>query len=67
MVPEALIDDITRQGDRSVWKEAEGALMPPYASMSHRSGWYVIDHEPKTLFAMSIRGQNLSSIPPIAG
>ena len=28
-------------------------------NMSYRSGWYVIDDAPKTLFAIGIRGQNL--------
>ena len=27
--------------------------------LSYRSGWYVIDDQPKTLFAMGIHGQNL--------
>ena len=27
--------------------------------MGYRSGWYVVDEEPRRLFAMGIHGQNL--------
>lgn len=65
VVPEAWIADIASNGDRDAWKQGEWAAS--FASigteMSYRSGWYVIDGEPKTLFAMGIHGQNLFVIP----
>ena len=31
--------------------------------MRYRSGWYIIDDAPRTLFAMGIHGQNLFVVP----
>jgi CubicO group peptidase (beta-lactamase class C family) len=53
------IDDILGNGDRQAWKDGEWAKLLAYRSMSYRGGWYVIDDEPGTLFAMGIHGQNL--------
>jgi CubicO group peptidase (beta-lactamase class C family) len=53
------IDDILENGDRQAWKDGEWAKLFAYRNMSYRGGWYVVDDEPKTLFAMGIHGQNL--------
>jgi CubicO group peptidase (beta-lactamase class C family) len=59
VIPTAWLDDISRNGDRSAWKQGEFAAGFGGREMSYRSGWYVINDEPKTLFAMGIHGQNL--------
>ena len=59
IIPAAWIDDIRQNGDRQAWKDGEWAKLLAYRTMSYRGGWYVIDDEPKTLFAMGIHGQNL--------
>lgn len=61
VVPEAWVEDLARGGDRDAWRTGEwgqafSAISP---NMSYRSGWYTIDDEPQTLFAMGIHGQNL--------
>ena len=61
VVPAAWIDDIAAGGDRAAWRDGEwGQTFAPISrQMSYRSGWYTIDDEPQTLFAMGVYGQNL--------
>lgn len=61
VIPQALIDDIARGGDRAAWRDGEwgGAFSFISPKMSYRSGWYTVDDEPQTLFAMGVHGQNL--------
>ena len=59
VVPEAWIDDIADNQNGQAWKAGEWGSLFPYQAMSYRGGWYVIDDEPRTLFAMGIHGQNL--------
>jgi CubicO group peptidase (beta-lactamase class C family) len=59
IVPTAWIDDIASNGDRDAWKHGGFAESFAGMDMSYRSGWYVINDEPKTLFAMGIHGQHL--------
>jgi CubicO group peptidase (beta-lactamase class C family) len=59
VVPSGWIDDIADRGDREAWQQGEFAASFGGRNMSYRSGWYVINDEPKTLFAMGIHGQNL--------
>ena len=61
IIPAAWIADIAENGDCVAWKNGEwGSVFAPISSsMSYRNGWYVINDEPKTLFAMGIHGQNL--------
>ena len=58
IAPHAVIDDIETQGDLEAWRTGEFAQAFASATMRYRSGWYVIDDAPKTLFAMGIHGQN---------
>lgn len=59
IVPTAWIDDLTNNGDPAAWKEGGFAQAFAGMNMRYRSGWYVVDDEPRTLFAMGIHGQNL--------
>jgi hypothetical protein len=61
VAPEAFIDDICRNGDHAAWANGEWGKLFSFAarSMSYRSGWYVVDDAPQTLFAMGVHGQNL--------
>lgn len=59
IIPAAWIDDIATDGDRQAWKDGEFAAGFGGLTMSYRGGWYVIEDEPRTLFAMGIHGQNL--------
>ena len=59
VVPTSLIDDIATNGDAKAWAEGEWAAGFRGMTMRYRSGWYVIDDAPQTLFAMGIHGQNL--------
>jgi len=61
IIPDGWIDDIARHGDHAAWRDgAWGQLFAPISrNMSYRSGWYVIDDEPQTLFASGIHGQQL--------
>lgn len=60
IVPQALIDDIAGNGDRTAWRDGEWgkAFAAISRDMSYRSGWYVI-HDSALMFAMGIHGQNL--------
>jgi CubicO group peptidase (beta-lactamase class C family) len=61
VVPADWIADIENGGDHGAWANGEWGRLFSFAgkSLRYRSGWYVIDDEPKTLFAMGIHGQNL--------
>jgi CubicO group peptidase (beta-lactamase class C family) len=59
IIPNAWLDDIAGNGDRQAWQQGEFAAGFGGRDMSYRSGWYVINDGPKTLFAMGIHGQNL--------
>ena len=59
IIPRSWLDDIARNGDRNAWKQGEFAAAFGARDMSYRSGWYVINDEPRTVFAMGIHGQNL--------
>lgn len=61
VVPATVIDDIVANADRTAWRDGEwGKSFSALArQMAYRSGWYLIDDEPQTLFAMGIHGQNL--------
>jgi CubicO group peptidase (beta-lactamase class C family) len=51
--------DMREGGDAQAWKTGEWGPVFPYAEMRYRGGWYVVDTEPKMLFAMGVHGQNL--------
>ena len=61
IVPADWIADIENGGDPDVWAHGEWGRLFAFAGkcLRYRSGWYVIDDAPKTLFAMGIHGQNL--------
>lgn len=59
VVPSAWIDDIAEHGDRDAWAQGEFAQAFGRMPMHYRSGWYVVDNAPQTLFAMGIHGQHL--------
>jgi hypothetical protein len=61
IVPKEWIADIAAHGDREAWRTGEWgkAFAAIGTDMSYRSGWYIVEGEPKTLFAMGIYGQNL--------
>ena len=55
----AWVDDIAANGDREAWANGEFARAFAGLAMRYRSGWYVLDDGPQTLFAMGIHGQHL--------
>lgn len=59
VIPPAWIQDIATGGDHQAWATGEFARGFAGMTMRYRDGWYVIDDEPQTLFAMGIHGQNL--------
>jgi CubicO group peptidase (beta-lactamase class C family) len=61
IIPEATIRDIADNGDADAWRNGEWgkAFAPITKNMRYRSGWYLVDDAPKTMFAMGIYGQNL--------
>jgi CubicO group peptidase (beta-lactamase class C family) len=61
IIPAAVIGDITNNGDADVWKNGQWgkAFASISNNMRYRSGWYLVDDQPKTMFAMGIHGQNL--------
>ncbi|KPG00403.1 6-aminohexanoate hydrolase [Rhodopseudomonas sp. AAP120] len=59
IVPRTWVDDLWQHGDRAAWHTGEWQKLFPYRSMSYRGGWYVVDDEPRMMFAMGIHGQNL--------
>jgi CubicO group peptidase (beta-lactamase class C family) len=56
-----VISDIANNGDADAWRNGEWGKS--FASIStnvrYRGGWYLVDDQPKTMFAMGIHGQNL--------
>jgi len=59
ILPAGWIADMAEGGDARAWAEGEFAAGFRGRTMRYRSGWYVIDDAPQTLFAMGIHGQNL--------
>lgn len=59
IIPAAVLTDIASNGDPTAWRQGEFAAGFPGMNINYRSGWYVVDDEPRTLFAMGIHGQNL--------
>jgi CubicO group peptidase (beta-lactamase class C family) len=61
IVPAPVISDITDNGDAEAWKNGEWgkSFASISTNMRYRSGWYLVDDQPKTMFAMGIHGQNL--------
>jgi CubicO group peptidase (beta-lactamase class C family) len=59
VVPAAWLDDIAGGGDAQAWAQSDFAAAFGGRAMRYRSGWYVVDDEPKLLFAMGIHGQHL--------
>ena len=61
IIPASVISDIVNNGDADAWRNGEWGKS--FASISknmrYRSGWYLVDDQPKTMFAMGIHGQNL--------
>jgi len=55
----AWVADIAGNGDREAWANGEFARAFAGLAMRYRSGWYVLDDAPQTLFAMGIHGQHL--------
>lgn len=66
LVPQDVVDDLWNGGDAEAWTKGEfgqSFRAMKLGSMRYRSGWYVIDDAPRTLFAMGIHGQNLFIVP----
>ena len=66
IVPPGVIDDLWNRGDEEAWKTGEfgkSFRAMKLGRMRYRSGWYIIDDAPRTLFAMGIHGQNLFVVP----
>jgi CubicO group peptidase (beta-lactamase class C family) len=61
ILPKAWIEDIAENGDRQAWRAGEWgkSFAAIGTDMSYRSGWYIVEGEPQTLFAIGIYGQNL--------
>ena len=61
VVPVSVIDDLMDKGDPEAWRTGEWGKSFSFISpnMRYRNGWYVVDDQPRTLFAMGIHGQNL--------
>ena len=62
VIPQEVIHDIGQNGDRNAWQTgawAESFSLKSGRSMSYRSGWYTVDDDLQTVFAMGTHGQNL--------
>lgn len=61
VIPPAVIEDIAGGGDPEAWSEGAWGKLFGFISphMRYRSGWYMVDEEPRVMFAMGIHGQNL--------
>lgn len=59
IVPRGWFEDTTDNGERDAWRRGEFARGFGGAEMRYRNGWYVVDDDPKIIFAMGIHGQNL--------
>jgi CubicO group peptidase (beta-lactamase class C family) len=61
IIPTSVIGDIADHGDADAWRSGEWgkSFASISTNMRYRSGWYLVDDQPKTMFAMGIHGQNL--------
>jgi len=61
IIAESIISDIECNGDADAWRNGEWERSFAHIStnMRYRSGWYLIDDEPRTMFAMGVNGQHL--------
>ncbi len=61
IIPASVISDITDHGDADAWRNGEWgkSFASISTNMRYRSGWYLVDDQPKTMFAMGVHGQNL--------
>ena len=61
IIPASVIGDIVNNGDADAWKNGQWgkAFASISKNMRFRCGWYLVDDQPKTMFAMGIYGQNL--------
>ena len=59
VAPASWIDDLWQGGDAEAWNRGSFAAAFGGMRMRYRSGWYLIEHEPRMLFAMGIHGQHL--------
>jgi hypothetical protein len=59
IIPEAWIEDITRNGDAGAWDRGDFAHLFPGAAMHYRDKWYVTREEKPMLFGLGVNGQNL--------
>jgi CubicO group peptidase (beta-lactamase class C family) len=61
IIPASVISDIADNGDVDAWRNGEWgkSFASISTNMRYRSGWYLVDDQPKTMFAMGIHGQNL--------
>lgn len=59
IIPSSWLNDIAANGNSDAWKKGEFAQAFAGFNMNYRSGWYVVENEPKYQFAMGIYGQNL--------
>lgn len=61
IIPAPVISDITDNGDADAWRNGQWgkAFASISTNMRYRSGWYLVDDQPRTMFAMGIHGQNL--------
>lgn len=59
IIPEAWIEDITRNGDAEAWNRGDFAHLFPGAAMHYRDKWYVTREDTPMLFGLGVNGQNL--------
>ena len=61
IIPASVISDIENNGDADAWRNGEWgkSFASISTNMRYRSGWYLVDDQPRTMFAMGIHGQNL--------
>jgi|GEM_PF-20008 len=58
VIPEAVINKITSNGDHPSWKASEFASMEPVIK-SYRSYWYITENKNRGVFAWGIHGQHM--------
>ena len=61
IIGESVISDIENNGDADAWRNGEWgkSFSSISRNMRYRSGWYLVDDQPRTMFAMGVNGQNL--------
>jgi CubicO group peptidase (beta-lactamase class C family) len=61
VIPAPVTHDIADNGDADAWRNGEWgkSFASISTNMRYRSGWYLVDDQPKTMFAMGVHGQNL--------